>query len=50
MAVAVPLRFPSLSQATLTIAELLDYPLFRRPAEACPLLDERLSSFMLADE
>lgn len=50
MAVAVPLRFPSLSQTTLTITELLDYPLFRWPAEACPLLDERLSSFIPADE
>lgn len=50
MAVALPLQFPSLSQATLTIAELLDYPLFRWRAEACPLLDERLSSFMPTDE
>lgn len=50
MAVAVPLRLPSLSQATITIPELLDYPLFRWPAEACPLLDERLSSFLPTDE
>ena len=31
-------------QAKLTIAELLDYSVFRWPAENCPLLDQRLPS------
>ncbi len=44
MAVAMPLRFPLLDQAKLTIAELLDYSVFRWPAENCPLLDQRLPS------
>ncbi|HDS1530715.1 TPA: substrate-binding domain-containing protein [Stenotrophomonas maltophilia] len=44
MAVAVPLRSPLLDQAKLTIAELLDYPVFRWQAESCPLLDQRLST------
>lgn len=44
MAVALPLRFPLLNQAKLTIAELLAYPVYRWPAESCPLLDQRLSS------
>ncbi|HBP4890031.1 TPA: LysR family transcriptional regulator [Pseudomonas aeruginosa] len=46
MAVAVPLRSPLLGQETLTLAELLDYPLFRWPAETCSLLDRRLSSLL----
>lgn len=45
MAVAMPLRFPLLHQPTLTTAELRDYSVFRWQAEACPLLDQRLSSF-----
>ncbi|BCB73332.1 hypothetical protein HMEPL2_36830 [Vreelandella aquamarina] len=44
MAVAVPPRFPLPNQAMLTVAELLSYPVFRWQAEACPLLDQRLSS------
>ncbi|WAH56710.1 LysR family substrate-binding domain-containing protein [Pseudomonas silvicola] len=44
MAVAIPLRSPLLGQAKLMIAELLDYSLFRWPAETCALLDQRLSS------
>lgn len=48
MAVAMSLRCPLLDQAMLTIAELLalDYPVFRWQAETCPLLDQRLSSFL----
>lgn len=45
MAVAMPLQFPLFNQATLTTAELRDYPVFRWQAETCPLLDQRLSSF-----
>jgi DNA-binding transcriptional LysR family regulator len=44
IAVAMPLRSPLLAQTKLTIAELLDYPVFRWPAESCSLLDQRLSS------
>ena len=44
MAVAVPPRFPLPNQAMLTVAELLSYPVFHWQAEACPLLDQRLSS------
>ena len=36
MAVALPLRLPLLDQATLTIAGLQDYMVFRWQAEACP--------------
>ncbi len=50
MVVAAPFGLRSLSQTTLAIADLLDYTLFRWPAEACPLLDERLSSFAPADK
>ena len=35
MAVAMPLRFPLLDQAKLTIAELLTTSVFRWPAENC---------------
>lgn len=45
MAVAMPLRSSLLGRATLTTAEVLDYPGFRWQAETCPLLDQRLSSF-----
>jgi hypothetical protein len=45
MAVAMPLGFPLVAQAKITLAELLDYPVFRWPAEACLLLDQRLSPF-----
>ena len=50
MAVAMPLRFPLLDQAKLTIAELLDYPVFRWKAETCPLLDQRLFSILPANQ
>lgn len=46
MAVAVPPRFPLLDQATLTIADLLDYSLYRWQAEICSKLDERLSNLL----
>ncbi|CCN17592.1 substrate-binding domain-containing protein [Bordetella bronchiseptica] len=44
IAVAMPLRSPLLAQTKLTIADLLNYPVFRWPAESCLLLDQRLSS------
>ncbi len=50
MAVAMPLRSPLLGQAKLTIADLLDYPMFRWQAESCDLLDQRLSSFTPAKQ
>lgn len=50
MAVAVPPRFPSPNQAKLTIAELLNYPVFRWPAEVSPLLDQQLSYLSPADQ
>ncbi|EOX6785671.1 substrate-binding domain-containing protein [Pseudomonas aeruginosa] len=43
MAVAMPLDFPLLSHAKLSIAELLSYPVYRWQVEVCPLLDQRLS-------
>lgn len=46
MAVAMPLRFPLLDQATLTIADLLNYPMYRWQAEMCSKLDERLSALL----
>lgn len=49
MAVAMPLRSPLLGQAKLTVAELLNYPVFRWHAESCPLLDQRLSALPPAD-
>ena len=50
MAVAMPLRFPLLDQASLTIADLQDYPIFRWRAEACSSLDHRLLSLLPADQ
>ncbi|WP_372387229.1 LysR family substrate-binding domain-containing protein [Xanthomonas axonopodis] len=44
MAVAMPLRCPLLTQAKLTVAELMDYPIFQWQAEICPLLEQRLTS------
>ncbi len=44
LALAMPLRFPLLDHAKLTIAELLDYSVFRWPAEICPALDEMLAT------
>src|SRR3546814_11082798 len=44
MTVAMPLRFPLLDQATLTIADLLGYPLYHWQAEICSKLDKRLST------
>lgn len=49
MAVAMPLRFPLLDQASLTIADLQDYPIFRWRAETCSSLDHRLLSRPPAD-
>ena len=49
MAVAMPLRFPLLDQASLTIADLQNYPIFRLQAEACSSLDHRLLSLPSAD-
>lgn len=49
MAIAVPLRSPLLGQAKLTVAALLDYPVFRWHAESCPLLDQRLSALLPAE-
>ncbi|EDV5272580.1 LysR family transcriptional regulator [Salmonella enterica subsp. enterica serovar Mbandaka] len=50
MAVAVPPRSRLLKQATLSIADLQGYPIYRWPAETCPLLDERLASLMPVDQ
>ena len=50
MAVAIPLRFPLLDQASLTVADLQDYPIFRWRAEACSSLDHRLLSLLPADQ
>ena len=50
MAVAMPLRFPLLDQAALTVADLQDYPIFRWRAETCSLLDHRLLSHPPADQ
>ncbi|CAM5782098.1 MAG TPA: LysR family substrate-binding domain-containing protein [Luteimonas sp.] len=50
LAVAMPLKRPFLDKGKVTIAELLSQPVFRWEAENCPLLDQRLSSFMPADE
>ena len=41
---------PLLAQAKITLAELLDYPVFRWPTEACLLLDQRLSSLPLSQQ
>lgn len=38
------------AQAKITLAELLDYPVFRWPAEACLLLDQRLSFLPLSQQ
>lgn len=50
MAVSVPLRSPLLDQAMLTISELLDYPVFRWPAEACAALDHTLTCYASAQQ
>ena len=50
VAVAMPLGFPLVAQAKITLAELLDYPVFCWPAEACLLLDQRLSSLPLSQQ
>ncbi|HHO8013422.1 LysR substrate-binding domain-containing protein [Pseudomonas aeruginosa] len=50
MAVAIPLQFPLLDQAALTISDLHDCSVFRWQAEACPLLDHRLSSLLPVDQ
>ncbi len=50
MAVAIPLRFPLLEQASLTIADLQNYPIFRWRDEACSSLDRRLLSLQAADQ
>lgn len=50
MAVVMPLRFPLLNHGKLPITDLLNHPLFRWPAENCPLLDQRLSSLLPAGQ
>ncbi|MFT3849535.1 MAG: LysR substrate-binding domain-containing protein [Propionivibrio sp.] len=50
MAVAMPLRFPQLDQAMLTIADLRNYPVYRWQVEVCTLLDERLASLTPVDQ
>jgi len=42
MAVAMPLRYPLLSKTTLTLDDVLRYPVFRWQAELCPLLDQQM--------
>lgn len=49
MAVAIPLRLPLLEQASLTIADLQNYPIFRWEAETCSSLDRRLLARLPAD-
>jgi len=46
MVVAMPLRYPLLDKAALTLDDLLDYPIFRWQAEPCPLLDQQLAVSM----
>lgn len=43
MVVAAPAQSPLLDRGELILADLLDYPLYRWPAEVCPLMDRRLS-------
>lgn len=50
LAIALPPRFSLLARTELTITELLDYPVFRWPAECCLLLDQRLSSLPLLSQ
>ncbi|PAT50202.1 substrate-binding domain-containing protein [Pseudomonas aeruginosa] len=50
MAVAMPMRCLLQDQAKVTLADLLDYPIFRWRAETCPLLDQRLSFLMQAKQ
>jgi len=42
MSVAMPLRYPLLSKTTLTLDDVLRYPVFRWQAETCPLLDQQM--------
>jgi len=42
MAIAMPLRYPLLNKAALTLDEVLDYPIFRWQAEICPLFDQQI--------
>jgi len=44
MAIAMPLRYPLLNKAALTLDEVLDYPIFRWQAEICPSLDQQIAS------
>lgn len=50
MAVAVSSRFRIFDPRELTIAELLNYPIYRWQAEVCPLLDQKLSLPMPSGE
>lgn len=50
LAVATPLQCFSFDRAEFTIAELMDYPVFRWKAEICPLLDRRLSFLPPVDQ
>jgi len=43
MAIAMPLRYPLLDKVTLTLNDLLSYPIFRWQAEYCPLLDQQMA-------
>jgi len=50
MAVAMPPRLRLSDQPKLTIADLQNYPIYRWQAEACPLLDDMLTSLMPVDQ
>jgi len=46
MVVAMPLRYPLLNKAVLTLDDVVDYPVFRWQDEICPLLDQQLTGFL----
>ena len=50
VAVAMSLQSPLIAQAKIALVQLLDYPVFRWPAETCLLLDQRLSSLPLSQQ
>jgi len=50
MVVAAPPQSPLLDRGELILADLLDYPLYRWPAEVCPLMDRRLSFLSSVDQ
>jgi len=43
MAIAMPSRYPLLRHAKLTLDAVRDYPIFRRQAEPCPLLNRQMA-------